>query len=484
MIARMPNYQRFCFTYPHTVLQASGEAVGLPAGVMGNSEVGHLTIGAGRVVDQDLTRINRAIADGSFYKNKVLLEAFHKARESKKMVHLMGLLSDGGVHSHEKHLFALFKMAREQKANKVVVHCFLDGRDTPPKSSQSYLQKLLGEMKEAGIGEIGTLVGRYYAMDRDKRWERVQIAYEALVEGKGEKHNDPIRAIEEVYQKHLTDEFIKPIIFGEGNRMEDGDSVIFFNFRSDRAREITRALTDPQFQEFPRKKFPKLAAFTCFSEYDKGYDLAVAFPPERPRRILAELLSERKMAQFHTAETEKYAHVTYFLNGGVEKPFPLEERLLVPSPKEVPTYDQKPEMSASQVTAEALKKIREGCPVVIINFANPDMVAHSGDLKATIRALEVMDDCLGQLSQETVARKGTMVITADHGNCEQMQDEKGGPHTAHTTNPVPFLLIGDTWKHVKLRSGGGLQDVAPTILNILGIPEPPEMGGESLIIES
>ncbi|MBI4196852.1 MAG: 2,3-bisphosphoglycerate-independent phosphoglycerate mutase, partial [Deltaproteobacteria bacterium] len=346
VMAQMPNWNRFLKQYPHTELEASGEAVGLPSGVMGNSEVGHLTIGSGRINNQDLSRINQSIKDRSFFENPILQNAFRMAKETGKRVHLMGLLSDGGVHSHERHLFALFQMAKMQKMEKVSVHCFLDGRDTPPKSSQEYLRRLQGEMKTSGIGEIATLIGRYYAMDRDKRWERVQIAYEALTEKKGSAHNDPLKAVEEVYQKHLTDEFIQPIVFGKGNAIQEGDVVLFFNFRPDRARELTQALTDPQFDGFSRNRFPPLGVFVCMTQYDKLFDLPIAFPPNRPKRILAEILGEHKISQFHTAETEKYAHVTYFLNGGVEKPFPLEERLLIPSPKDVPTYDKKPEMSA------------------------------------------------------------------------------------------------------------------------------------------
>lgn len=497
LLANAPNLNTVFQEYPHTTLDASGKAVGLPPGTMGNSEVGHLTIGSGRIVPQDLTRINRAIDDGSFFTNPTLQKAFQIAAESRKTVHLMGLLSDAGVHSHQRHLFALLKMAKGFKVPKIVLHGFLDGRDTPPKSSQQYVRALQKEL--TGIGEIGTLMGRYYAMDRDKRWERVQIAYEALVEGKGECHDHPIGAIDEAYQQHQTDEFIKPIIFplpptpshqgrgkGEsgpsGNRISDGDVVIFFNFRPDRARELTRALTDPDFTGFPRTRFPRLGRFVCMTEYDREFHLPVAFQPDKPKRVLAEILGKHGIPQFHTAETEKYAHVTYFLNGGVEKPFPGEERLLVPSPKDVPTYDKKPEMSAYPVTEEALKKIRQGFPVVIVNYANPDMVGHSGILPATIRAVEVIDECIGKIVQEVLDRKGTLLITGDHGNCEEMADAQGGPHTAHTLNPVPFLLVGELWKKVRLRTGCGLRDITPTILHILGIPKPPEMTGKSLII--
>ncbi|HEX5038441.1 MAG TPA: 2,3-bisphosphoglycerate-independent phosphoglycerate mutase [bacterium] len=481
-MAKTPNFDWIRKDYPHTELEASGEAVGLPPKTMGNSEVGHLTIGSGRINYQGYSQINHAIEDGSFFKNEALTTAFKTAVAGQGTLHLMGLLSDGGVHSHEKHLFALLKMAKGAGVARIIVHCFLDGRDTPPKSSQTYVKALQKEL--AGIGEIGTLVGRYYAMDRDKRWERVQIAYDALTAGKGTVHQDPVKAIEEAYAAHVTDEFIQPYVFGDltKNRMKDGDAVVFFNFRPDRARELTQALTDPAFDGFTRARTPKLAAFVCMTPYDKTFPLPVAFPPSRPQRVLAELLSERGLKQFHTAETEKYAHVTYFLNGGVEPPFPGEERLLIPSPKDVPTYDKKPEMSALAVTEAALTKIREGVDVVLMNFANPDMVGHSGVLPATVKSVEVIDDCAGRICKEVLARGGVALITSDHGNCEQMLDQNGGPHTAHTLNPVPFYLIGDRFKGAKLKSGRGLQDVAPTILQILGIPKPKGMTGESLIV--
>jgi 2,3-bisphosphoglycerate-independent phosphoglycerate mutase len=475
---KMPRLDKILKTYPHTTVEASGKAVGLPAGVMGNSEVGHLTIGSGRIIYQYLSRVNRDIADGTFFKNEILKKGIETAIKNGSTLHLMGLLSDGGVHSHEKHLFALLQFAKKEGAKKIAVHAFLDGRDTPPQSSLLYLKALQKELK--GVGEIATLIGRYYAMDRDKRWERVQIAYDALVEGIGEKRTNPIAAVEEAYREHITDEFIKPYVFGDG-QIKDNDVVLFFNFRPDRARELTQALTDPGFTGFPRKKFPKLAEFVCMTEYDKKNKLPVAFPPPRVERVLAQVLSENKIPQFHTAETEKYAHVTYFLNGGIETPFPLEERLLVPSPRDVPTYDKKPEMNAEKLTEEVLKKLKEGCPVILMNFANPDMVGHSGVLPATVKAVEVIDDCIGKIVDEVLARKGTVMITADHGNCEEMLDKNGKPHTAHTTNPVPFILIGDEWKNAKLKSGGGLQDIAPTILKILNLPQPPEMTGTSLM---
>ncbi len=482
-LAHAPRFNDFLKKYPHTTLEASGKAVGLPPGTMGNSEVGHLTIGSGRIKEQDLSKINQAIQDGSFFQNEVFKKTFQTARENKKTVHLMGLLSDAGVHSHETHLFALLKMAKQEDAPHIVVHGFLDGRDTPPASSKQYVASLQKELGEKD--EIGTLIGRYYAMDRDKRWERIQIAYEALVEGQGEKRRDPVKAIEEAYAQHVTDEFIKPIIFPpktqRSNRIQDGDVVIFFNFRPDRAREITQSLTDPPCDGLTRKEFPKLGMYVCMTEYDKTFKLPVAFPPVRPVNTLAEILSRHGISQFHTAETEKYAHVTYFLNGGIETPFPGEERLLIPSPKEVATYDEKPEMNAYKVCEGVLQKIRENEDVIFVNFANTDMVAHSGKLPETIRAVEVIDDCLGKIVTSVLEKKGTVLITADHGNCEQMMDEKGEPHTAHTTNPVPFLLINDSLKKSKLRSGCGLQDVAPTVLDILKIKPPSEMTGTTLI---
>ncbi len=483
LMAKAPHWASFLKNYPHTELACHGEAVGLPAGTMGNSEVGHLTIGAGRIFYQDLSRINQSIQNKSFFANPVLLKAFETAQKNRSKVHLMGLLSDAGVHSHESHIFALLKMAHENGDPRVIVHCFLDGRDTPPNSSPTYVRNL--QRKLGSHAEIGTLIGRYYAMDRDQRWDRVQIAYEALVEDGGKKQTDPCAAIEASYAEKITDEFLKPVILaakdGSSNRIEDGDVVIFFNFRPDRARELTRALMDTSFEGFQRKKIPKPGMYVCMTEYDKAFPLPVAFPPDKPTRVLAEILSEQGIRQFHTAETEKYPHVTYFLNGGVEAPFPGEERLLIPSPREVATYDLKPEMSALPVTEAALEKLRSGCPVIFINFANPDMVGHTGVLPASIRAVETIDACLGRLAEEVLKRDGTMIITADHGNCEEMIAGDGQPHTQHTLNPVPLVLIDNKRKKAALRSGGGLQDIAPTILEIMGLPIPPEMTGKSLL---
>ncbi len=478
--AKTPHFDAIRRDYPHTELGAHGEAVGLPPGTMGNSEVGHLTIGSGRINYQDFSRIQHAVADGSFFQNEILRKNFETAVANGSTVHLMGLLSDAGVHSHDSHLFALLKFAKDQKVSRVVVHAFLDGRDTPPKSGRSYVEKLQNQMATIGIGQIGTLIGRYYAMDRDNRWDRVQIAYDALVLGQGKVHQDPVKAVEEAYAENVTDEFIKPVVFSKAS-INDRDTVIFFNFRPDRARELTQALTDPAFEGFPRLKSPKIANYVCVTQYAKNFALPVAFPPQKPKRVLAGILSEHGVKQFHTAETEKYAHVTYFLNGGVETPFAGEERLLIPSPKDVATYDQKPSMSALAVTEAVLAKLKENFPVIFVNFANPDMVGHSGVLPAAIEAVEVIDNAVGLICGETLARGGCVLITADHGNCEQMIDTDGGPHTAHTLNPVPFYLVGEKFKGARLKTGKGLQDVAPTILSLLGLPKPPEMTGESLI---
>ena len=483
-LAKAPYFQRLFKDFPHTTLDATGEAVGLPAWTMGNSEVGHLTIGSGRIVYQDLSRINRSIEEGSFFKNPALTKAFQLAVGAGRTVHFMGLLSDAGVHSHLNHLSALLKMVKTHKVPRVSVHGFLDGRDTPPRSGGNYIARLQKEL--GGPYGIATLIGRYYAMDRDKRWERVKIAYESIVDGKGTPHTDPVAAVQEAYDSNITDEFIQPLVFSKYPRIEDGDVVIFFNFRPDRARELTRSLTDPNFNGFPLARMPRLGMFVCMTQYDKKLPLPVAFAPDKPKRVLAEILSENGIRQFHTAETEKYAHVTYFLNGGVEPPFPGEERLMIPSPRDVATYDQRPEMSALPVTEGVLKHIQDGFPVIIVNFANPDMVGHSGMLGAAIQAVEVIDNCVGRICKEALSRHGTVLITSDHGNCEEMEDEQGGPHTAHTMNPVPFILVGEAWKckggiTPPLRSGGGLRDITPTILDILGLPKPTEMTGSSLI---
>lgn len=476
-LAKTPHYSSFLKNYPHTLVETSGAAVGLPDGVMGNSEVGHLTIGSGRIHYQDLTKISKAIEDTSFFNNPALLDAFQKVKKAGTTLHLMGLLSDAGVHSHTEHLYALIKMAKDNGVTHVVVHGFMDGRDTSPKSGVGFVKDLQKNL--LGFAQIGTLIGRYYAMDRDKRWDRVQIAYEALVLGKGETASDPVAALEASYQAGVTDEFIKPIIIQDTQRIQDGDAVIFYNFRPDRAREITQALTDESFDGFTRTHTPKFSAYVCMTEYNKKFSLPVAFPQTRPTNTLADIISRAGLKQLHTAETEKYAHVTYFLNGGVETPFPGEEWILVPSPKEVATYDEKPEMSARAVCDGVLKKLRDGIDVVFVNFANPDMVGHTGKLPQSIEAVQVIDECLGKIVTEVLNQKGTVLITADHGNCEQMFDENGEPHTQHTTNPVPFLLINDALKAASLRKGG-LADIAPTILKLLHLPQPQEMTGKPL----
>jgi 2,3-bisphosphoglycerate-independent phosphoglycerate mutase len=484
-LARTPNMDELWERYPHTVLQASGEAVGLPAGQMGNSEVGHLNLGAGRIVYQEFTRISKAIREGDFFQNLVLLEGIARARAGSGCLHLLGLISDGGVHSHLDHLVALLELAKGQKLERVFIHAFLDGRDTPPRSGRDYLRRLQGELDRIGVGKIATVMGRYYAMDRDNRWERVEKAYAAMVEGQGRLARDAVLAIEQAYAEGETDEFVLPTVITEGSGpvgpIGDGDGVICFNFRADRVREITRALALPNFSGFPRPHPPHLASYVCMTEYDETFDLPIAFPPQHLTRILAEEISRRSLLQLRIAETEKYAHVTFFFNGGVERVFPFEERCLIPSPK-VATYDLQPEMSAFLVTEEVERRIAEGkYRFVLLNFANPDMVGHTGILEAAIQAVEAVDRCLGRVVSAAGERGGIVLVTADHGNAEQMVDyETGSPHTAHTTNPVPFLLIQDR-SPFRLREGI-LADVAPTILQLWGWEQPPEMEGRSLLV--
>ncbi len=499
-LAKTPNLDSFYKNYPHTLIDASGTAVGLPHGLMGNSEVGHLTMGAGRIVLLGLTRIYAAIADGSFFKNDVLLAAMNAAKKNNSALHLMGLVSDGAVHSHQDHLYALLKMAKDNGVPKVFIHCFMDGRDTAPKLADVYIADLEKEIQEIGIGQIATIAGRYYAMDRDKRWDRVQLAYEAMVEGKGRMANSPQEAVKMAFENGETDEFVTPTVIlnppnpplskgGEGGFMNDGDAVIFFNFRGDRARELSRALTQNDFDGFKRSVFPKLSYFACFSEYDASLKLPVAFPKTDIHQTFPEIISQKNLKQLRIAETEKYAHVTFFFSGGIEQAYSGEDRVLIPSPREVSTYDQKPEMSARGITEELLRRLQSHqYDFVICNFANPDMVGHTGKLEAAIQAVEVVDECLGKVVQEVLAQEGTVVITADHGNCEKMKDESGHPHTAHTIELVPFILIGERYfvgaKHAapfQLRSGGGLPDIAPTLLKILGIDQPTAMSGKSLI---
>lgn len=486
-LAKLPNYRALLAKYPHTALEASGEAVGLPAGQMGNSEVGHLNIGAGRVVYQELTRINKAIKEGTFYRNQVLVEAMEKAKEKGKAVHLLGLVSEGGVHSSLDHLFALLDMTKECGITEVYVHAFLDGRDVPPASAKEYIEKLEVKLREIGHGAIATVMGRYYAMDRDRRWERVALAYKAMVQGEGKMSTMASAAIEQSYQERITDEFVVPsvIVDEKGQpkgRVQEGDTVIFFNFRADRARELTRAFIEKDFDGFVRPDGFLPVHFVTMTQYDINFDVPVAFPPQNLANTLGEVLSRRGLKQLRIAETEKYAHVTFFFNGGIEEPNEGEDRILIPSPK-VATYNLKPEMSAYPVTEKALEEMTSGkYDVGILNFANPDMVGHTGILEAAIKACEAVDTCLGKIVDGILQMNGVVMVTADHGNAEEMIDPKTGmPHTAHTTNKVPFILIGKGLEGKKLQTGS-LQDIAPTILELLGIPKPEEMTGESLIV--
>jgi 2,3-bisphosphoglycerate-independent phosphoglycerate mutase len=483
--ARKPHLDALFRQYPSTRLSASGLDVGLPPGQMGNSEVGHLNIGAGRIIYQDLTRISKAIDDGDFFANPVLVEAMAQVRAGGKALHLFGLVSDGGVHSHIEHLYALVEMARRQGLTEVYIHAFLDGRDTPPRSGAAFLQALEEALTRIGLGAVATVSGRYYAMDRDNRWERVERAYRALTAGEGIAAASSAEAIADAYGAGQNDEFVEPrIILRDGvptATVQDGDAVIFFNFRSDRARELTRAFTDPDFQGFQRQP-PQLASYVCLAEYDATFALPVAFPPESHPELFGEVLARAGLRQLRIAETEKYAHVTFFFNGGIEIPFPGEERVLIPSPQEVPTYDHKPAMSAPQVTDEVVRQVATGrFDVIILNYANADMVGHTGVLEAAVAAMETVDTCVGRVVEAVLAAGGCLLITADHGNCEQMTDGQGGVHTAHTANPVPLLLVHPHLRDVQLRPGI-LADLAPTMLHLLQLAKPAVMTGESLIV--
>jgi 2,3-bisphosphoglycerate-independent phosphoglycerate mutase len=491
-LARKPNYDDLLKRFPNTLIHTSGKWVGLPDGQMGNSEVGHLNIGAGRVVHMDSTRLDLMIRNGEFFQNTVLLEAIARGRE--KQLHLIGLLSNGGVHSHIDHLFALLKMAREQKVERVFIHCFMDGRDTPPHSGAEFLDQLQHALDEFHLGSIASVTGRYFAMDRDNRWERIERAYRAMVHGDAPQHVvDPIAAVRASYERGTTDEFIEPIVVlnepktaPQGGQpaglIRDDDAVIFYNFRADRARQISRALADPVFDKFTDPRRPKNLFFTGMTQYDKTFTwLHFLLAQQTYQHILAQIFEEMNFKNLRVAETEKYAHVTYFFNGGVEKPFGGEERILVPSPK-VPTYDLKPEMSAAGIADAVTSAIRKGdFDAIIMNFANADMVGHSGKLEATIKAVETVDECLGRIRQAmNDAGDTAWVITADHGNAETMIDPvTGGPHTYHTTNPVPLVLVTND-SNSKLQSDGSLQDISPTLLSILGIEEPIEMTGRDL----
>ncbi|MEA4938046.1 MAG: 2,3-bisphosphoglycerate-independent phosphoglycerate mutase [Christensenella sp.] len=483
------NISRLWEQYPHTQIAASGMDVGLPDGQMGNSEVGHLNIGAGRIVYQELTRITKAILDGDFFENEAFLDAIENCKQHDSALHLMGLLSDGGVHSHNTHLYALVKLARDKGLKKVFVHCFMDGRDVPPSSGKGYVEQLDEELSKIGVGKIASVMGRYYAMDRDNRFERVEKAYAALVYGEGETANNGEEAMQNSYDKGETDEFVLPTVVLENGKpvgkISANDSVIFFNFRPDRAREISRTLVFDDFDGFPRKNgfFPLY--YVCMTQYDKtfGDRVHVAYRPDSLSNTFGQYLAQNGLTQLRIAETEKYAHVTFFFNGGVEAPNPGEDRALIPSPK-VATYDLQPEMSAYQVADEAVKRIESGkYDVMILNFANPDMVGHTGVMEAATAAVHAVDACAAKVVDAILKTGGRCIITADHGNCEKMWDEcENAPFTAHTTNPVPCILVDNARKNVTLREGGRLSDLAPTLLDLLGLPVPKEMTGKSLIV--
>ncbi len=483
--AATPHLDLLLKRYPHAQMSMSGVDVGLPAGQMGNSEVGHMILGAGRIVYQDLTLIHKDIDEGRFDKNPVLLEALGKTVAASGRLHLLGLLGDGGVHSHQRHMEALIEMARKQKVDRVFLHLFLDGRDTPPSSAEEFVLGLSEKLKGWPNVRIATVSGRYYAMDRDQRWDRVEKAYRCLTEGAGRRAATALEAIRQSYKEKVTDEFVLPALIeasGAEGLVRDGDGVIFFNFRADRAREITRAFTQEDFREFPRPRRLKLATYTTMTRYDETFLLPVAYAPREIRKIVGEVASRAGLRQLRIAETEKYAHVTYFFNGGEEKKFPGEERILIPSPKDVATYDLKPEMSARPVTEALVKYLaEEKAGLVIANYANADMVGHTGNFEASVKAVEVIDECLGKVIDAALAQKGKVIVTADHGNIEQLIDyDTGMPHTAHTTNPVPVILVDEERQSCRLNDGTGI-DIAPTVLQLLGLPQPQEMAGHSLI---
>ena len=482
--ANIPHLNEILTKNPNTIIHTSGLEVGLPEGQMGNSEVGHTNIGAGRIVYQDLAKITKAIQDGDFFSKTEFVKAIENCKANNSKLHLMGLLSDGGVHSHNRHLYGLLELAKRKDFEDVYVHCFMDGRDTPPASGESYITELEEKMQEKGVGQIATLSGRFYAMDRDKRWERVSEAYNAMVNGVGEKATSAISAIEESYQKEVFDEFVEPTVICNNQgapvaTIAEHDSVIFFNFRPDRAREITRSIVDKEFDGFETKKINTY--FVCMTPYDETMpNVEVAYRKEEIRNTFGEYISRRGLKQLRIAETEKYAHVTFFFNGGEEKQYEGEDRILVPSPK-VETYDLKPEMSAYEVCDKAVEAIKsEKYDSIILNFANPDMVGHTGNTDAVVKALEAIDECVNRIVNAVNEVNGTLLITADHGNCEQMVDYKTGePQTAHTTNPVPLAIVGLP-TNKKIREGC-LADLAPTMLDIMGLEKPDEMTGESLI---
>jgi len=505
-LARKPIYDQLLRDYPNTLIHTSGRYVGLPDGQMGNSEVGHLNIGAGRVVYMDSTRIDLMIQNGAFFSNPELLAAIKHARTGGRRLHLFGLLSDGGVHSSEEHLYALLRMAKQNGVDRVFVHCFMDGRDTLPTSGAGYIEQLQQKMREYGVGRIASVEGRYYAMDRDRRWERVEKAFATMVEGKGEggTYVDPVHGVKDSYNKGVTDEFVLPFVCVDNRgeplaRIRDEDACINFNFRADRARQITRALARKSHlsaqdgrelpgaedldRTIPLERVPANLHYLCMTRYDKQFTLPYVVAPEALSNILANVMANLHLRNLRVAETEKYAHVTYFFNGGVEQPFPGEDRVLVPSPK-VATYDLKPEMSAGGIADAVVKAVNDTAfDVIVVNFANADMVGHSGKIPPTIQAVETVDACLGRIYTAVRQKGAAMMVTADHGNAEMMIDPAtGGPHTAHTTNPVPLIIVSDQDKKFSLRPDGALQDISPTVLGLLGIPQPKEMTGRDLRI--
>jgi 2,3-bisphosphoglycerate-independent phosphoglycerate mutase len=480
MRAKKPNIDKIFEENPFTTIEASGLAVGLPVGQMGNSEVGHTNIGAGRIVYQEFTRITKSIENGDFFKNDVLVSGIRNAVKYGKKIHIIGLLSDGGVHSHISHCFALIDMCKNLGADKVFVHPFLDGRDVSPTSGVGFLKDLQGKLNETGIGKIGTVSGRFYAMDRDNRWDREEKAYNALVNGVGDYYPDAAKHLKECYLNGITDEFTVPFVVSKDSNINSGDTVMFFNFRPDRARELTKSLTDSDFCSFPCPDRPRNVKFICFTQYDAEFDnVSVAFKPQILRNTLGEIISKSNKTQLRIAETEKYAHVTFFFNGGIEKRYKGEDRILVPSPK-VKTYDLQPEMSAYEISKELFNQIDSGkYDIIVLNFANCDMVGHTGIFDAAVKAVETVDDCVGALYEKIKEVNGVMLITADHGNAEIMMDSDGAPFTAHTTQPVPFCVVNH---QCKLREGGVLADIAPTILEILEIQQPKDMTGSSLLL--
>jgi 2,3-bisphosphoglycerate-independent phosphoglycerate mutase len=502
--ARKPNYDKLLANYPNTLIRASDHFVGLPDGQMGNSEVGHMNLGAGRIVHMDITRINTLIMTGEFYKDPVLLKVMHSVRSNGRALHLLGLLSDGGVHSQQQHLYALLRMAKQEGLTRVYVHAFLDGRDTLPSSGAGYLGELLAEMQHIGVGRLASVSGRYFAMDRDLRWEKQKKAFDAMVTGnpEGGAYHDAVARVKECYHNGVTDEFVVPFVCIDENDkpvglIQDEDACICFNYRADRVRQVTRMLTRrsgltakdgmelPKAaelnEEIPLNVVPKNLHYVCMTQYDKNYTLPVVIPPESMDNLLANMLAQANMRNLRVAESEKYAHVTYFFNGGIEKPFPGEDRALVPSQK-VATYDLAPEMSAEGVANEVIKALNDTAfDLIVVNFANSDMVAHSGKMEPTVKAVEVVDAQLGRIYQTLQQKGGSWLVTADHGNAEMMIDPvSGGPHTSHTTNPVPFILVTEEGKKVSVRDGGSLRDISPTILSLLGLEKPNQMTGGDL----